>query len=140
MGFSGFHCQSRHCLPQSIALVFYWLDPFASNPLLFRWSDARRRCPPHRSPALWLVIFYFLLWLVILFGLGWGKILEISVFLFFFYFFCCGLVVVVAVTDSRGDCGWWCGCFLGSGLYYFIVRDILFYCDIYIILLRWKLK
>ena len=26
--------------------------------------------------------------------------------------------------------------FLGSGVYYFIVGDILFYCDIYIILLR----
>ena len=25
--------------------------------------------------------------------------------------------------------------FLGSGIYYFIVEDILFYCDIYIILL-----
>ena len=25
--------------------------------------------------------------------------------------------------------------FLGSGIYYFIVEDILFYCDVYIILL-----
>ena len=45
--------------------------------------------------------------------------------------------VVVAVVDGRGGCGCgWCyGCFLGSGIYYFIVRDILFYYDIYIILL-----
>ena len=43
--------------------------------------------------------------------------------------------VVVAVADGRGGCGWCCGCFLGSGIYYFIVGDILFYCDVYIILL-----
>ena len=46
-----------------------------------------------------------------------------------------GVVVVVAVADGRGGCGWCCGCFLDSGIYYFIVDDILFYCDIYIILL-----
>ena len=56
---------------------------------------------------------------------------------FFFFFSCCGLVVVVvAVADGRGGCGWCCGCFLGSGIYYFIVGDILFYCDVYIILLH----
>ena len=56
---------------------------------------------------------------------------------FFFFFSCCGLVVVVvAVADGRGGCGWCCGCFLDSGIYYFIVGDILFYCDVYIILLR----
>ena len=61
---------------------------------------------------------------------------------FFFFFPCCGLVVmvvvvgvVVGVADGRGGCGWCCGCFLGSGIYYFIVVDILFYCDVYIILL-----
>ena len=27
------------------------------------------------------------------------------------------------------------GCFLGSGIYYIIVEDILFYCEVYIILL-----
>ena len=43
--------------------------------------------------------------------------------------------VVVTMTDSRGGCGWCCGCFLGSGIYYFIVVVILFYCDVYIILL-----
>ena len=45
------------------------------------------------------------------------------------------VVVVVAVADGRGGCGWCCGCFLDSGIYYFIVDDILFYCDVYIILL-----
>ena len=45
--------------------------------------------------------------------------------------------VVVAVVDGRGGCGcgWCCGCFLGSGIYYFIIRDILFCYDIDIILL-----
>ena len=45
------------------------------------------------------------------------------------------VVVVVAVADGRDGCGWYCGCFLGSEIYYFIVDDILFYCDVYIILL-----
>ena len=66
---------------------------------------------------------------------------------FFFFFSCCGLVVVVvvvlvvivavvvAVADGRGGCGWYCEYFLCSGIYYFIVMVILFYCDIYIILL-----
>ena len=38
------------------------------------------------------------------------KIGDFGFFIFYFYFFCCGLVVVmvvvVAMTDSRGDCGW----------------------------------
>ena len=45
------------------------------------------------------------------------------------------VVVVVGVVDGRGDCGWCCRCFLDSEIYYFIVEDILFYCDVYIILL-----
>ena len=45
------------------------------------------------------------------------------------------VVVVVAVADSRSGCGWCYECFLGSGIYYFIVEDILFYCNVYIILL-----
>ena len=46
------------------------------------------------------------------------------------------VVVVMGVTDGRGGCGWYCGFFfLGSRIYYFIVVDILFYCDVYIILL-----
>ena len=43
------------------------------------------------------------------------------------------VVVVVGVADGRG--GSCCGCFLGSGIYYFIVVIILFYSDVYIILL-----
>ena len=43
--------------------------------------------------------------------------------------------VVMTVADDTGGCGWCCVCFLGSGIHYFIARDILFYCDIYIILL-----
>ena len=46
-----------------------------------------------------------------------------------------GVGVVVVVADGRDGCGWCCGCFIGSGIYYFIVCDILFYCDVYIILL-----
>ena len=63
------------------------------------------------------------------------KIGDLS---FFFFSSCCGLVVVVvvvAVADGRGGCGWCYGFFLGSGIYYFIVVIIIFYCDIYIILL-----
>ena len=29
--------------------------------------------------------------------------------------------VVVAVADGRGGCGWCYGCFLGNGIYYFIM-------------------
>ena len=53
---------------------------------------------------------------------------------FFFFFACCGLVVVVVVgvvvvvADGRGGCGWCYGCLLDSGIYYFIVIFILFYC------------
>ena len=61
------------------------------------------------------------------------------VFFFFFFITYYGLVVVVGVVvdvaDGRGGCRWCCGCFLGSGIYYFIVLVILFYCDVYIILL-----
>ena len=44
---------------QTIALVFRRLDPSALDPLLFLRSNPRQHCPPHWSPALWLVIFYF---------------------------------------------------------------------------------
>ena len=43
--------------------------------------------------------------------------------------------MVVGVADGRGGCSWCYGCILGSRIYYFIVVDILFYCDVYIILL-----
>ena len=32
------------------------------------------------------------------------------------------------MIDGKGGCGWCYGCFLGSGIYYFILDDILFYC------------
>ena len=38
------------------------------------------------------------------------------------------MAVVMAVTDGRDGYGWCCGCFLDSGIYYFIVMFILFYC------------
>ena len=38
------------------------------------------------------------------------------------------VAVVVTMADGRGGCGWCCGCFLGSRIYYFIVVAILFYC------------
>ena len=67
---------------------------------------------------------------------GLRKKIGDSGFFFFFFFFCCGLVVVVvAVANGRSGCGWCCGSFLDSGIYYFIVGVILFYCDVYIILL-----
>ena len=44
-------------------------------------------------------------------------------------------MVVVAVADGRGGCGWCWVVFLGSGIYYFIIGDILFYYRGYIILL-----
>ena len=49
-----------------------------------------------------------------------------------------GLILVVVVAVGV-DCGQGGGGD-GGGMYYFIVVDILFYCDIYIILLCWKLK
>ena len=67
----------------------------------------------------------------------WSELRKkIGEFSWWFFFSCCRLmVVVVGVVDGKGGCGWCCGCFLDSGIYYFIVQDILFYCDIYIILL-----
>ena len=46
------------------------------------------------------------------------------------------VVVVVAVADGRCGCGWCWVFFLGNGIYYFVIDDILFYCNVYIILLR----
>ena len=83
------------------------------------------------------------LWLVILFGLGWGKRLEIGVFFFFFFpavdwwwwwlWLWLWLMVEVVVVGAVEV-------FFDSGIYYFIVMVILFYCDVYIILLCWKIK
>ena len=56
---------------------------------------------------------------------------------FFFFFPCYGLVVVlvVAVADGRVVVVGAVDVFLDSGIYYFSVVIILFYCDVYIILL-----
>ena len=43
--------------------------------------------------------------------------------------------VVMGVADGRCGCGWCWVVFSGSGIYYIIVEDILFYCEVYIILL-----
>ena len=58
-------------------------------------------------------------------------------FFFFFFFSCYGLVVmvVVAVDDGRVVVVGAVDVFLDSGIYYFSVVIILFYCDVYIILL-----
>ena len=45
------------------------------------------------------------------------------------------MVVVVAVANGRVVVVGAMGVFLGSEIYYFIVVVILFYCDVYIILL-----
>ena len=45
------------------------------------------------------------------------------------------MVAAAAVVDGRSGCGWCCENFLDSGIYYFIVVVILFYCGVYIILL-----
>ena len=42
--------------------------------------------------------------------------------------------VDVAVADGRGGCGWCWVVFLGSRIYYIILDDIFFYCEVYIIL------
>ena len=74
---------------------------------------------------------------------GFGNSLFLGfVFVCFFFFLRCvvvakverwlwPVVVVVGVADGRGVCG----SFVGSVIYYFIVRNILFYCNVYIILL-----
>ena len=41
----------------------------------------------------------------------------------------------MAMANGRSGYGWCYVCFLGSGIYYFIIVIILFYCDVYIILL-----
>ena len=116
------------------------LDTWLGNP----WSSSTHPFCRPCSPTLCLFVigdFLFCLWLVILFDLGWRKRLEIWVFFFFFFFAYYGLVVVVVVAvvmvvvvaEGWGGCGWCYGCFLSSGIYYFIVVVILFYCDVYII-------
>ena len=43
------------------------------------------------------------------------------------------VAMVMVVAEGRDGCGWCYGCFLGSGIYYFIIVVILFYYDVYII-------
>ena len=38
------------------------------------------------------------------------------------------MAMVVTMADGRDGYGWCCGYFLASGIYYFIVIFILFYC------------
>ena len=72
---------------------------------------------------------------------GYGFVVRCLVFFFFLWVWLCLVVVVVVVgvvvgvADGRGGCGWCWVVFLGSGIYYIIVDDILFYYEIYIILL-----
>ena len=78
---------------------------------------------------------------------GWWFVVIVIVVFFFFFLYCVVVAkvewwlwpvvvgVVVVVANGRGGCGWCCGCFLDSEIYYFIVEDILFCCDVYIILL-----
>ena len=80
---------------------------------------------------------------------GWwfvviGGNTGVIVIVVFFFFLYCVVVdkvewwlwpVVVVVANGRGGYGWCCECFLGSEIYYFIVKDILFCCNVYIILL-----
>ena len=65
------------------------------------------------------------------------MILTVDLWMFLFFCFssmlCCGCqsrVVVLTGGDGKGGCGM---VFLGSGIYYFIVGNILFYCDVYIL-------
>ena len=62
---------------------------------------------------------------------------AVGLFFFFFFFSCYGLVVmvVVAVDDGRVVVVGAVDVFLDIGIYYFSVVIILFYCDVYIILL-----
>ena len=87
---------------------------------------------------------------------GCGFVFVFIFFCFFISMLCCGCQsrVVVVAGGGDGGCGYSCGCgcglvdgrggggwcsgrffFFDCGIYYFIVGDILFYCDIYIILL-----
>ena len=95
------------------------------------WKTYGARQPS--SPTLCLFVIGDFVW--------FGLREKIGNLVFFFFFItCCGLLVVVVVVgvivaDGRSGCDWCCGCFLDSEIYYFIVVVILFYCNVYIILL-----
>ena len=79
----------------------------------------------------------FDLWFVVV-GLFCGDVFLVVVpcfvvwvclFDFFFFFFsCCELVVIIVVADGKVVVVGAMDVFLGSGIYYFIVVVILFYC------------
>ena len=85
--------------------------------------------------------------MILALAVGFGYFgFGISFFLGFFFFLRCvvvdkgerwlwPVVVVVGLADAEVFV-----VFLWEVIYYFIVRNILFYCDVYIILLYWKLK
>ena len=85
--------------------------------------------------------------MILALAVGFGYFgFGISFFLGFFFFLRCvvvdngerwlwPVVVVVGLADAELFV-----VFLWEMIYYFIVRNILFYCDMYIILLYWKLK
>ena len=92
----------------------------------------------------WLLVFWLslrLLWWWLWFGcavgfifvvVGWFSWVVVSWFWWLWWWrsWLWVMVVVWAVWSGGGS----------GGMYYFIVVNILFYCDIYIILLCWKLK
>ena len=54
---------------------------------------------------------------------GGDGVVIVVVVLFLFCFFsmlCCGCQNRVVVVAGGGGCDWYYGCFLGSGIYYFI--------------------
>ena len=76
--------------------------------------------------------FYYDEWVLILLMVDkWGLLMVDEWWLGFSGWWMVVVVVVgvvVAVVDGRGSCSWCCKYFLGNGIYYFIVENILFYC------------
>ena len=94
------HCQRHRPTSRPKPLInLRPMPPITSDPLLFRRSNPCRHCPPHRSPALWLVIFYFVCdwW----FCLVWveEKVRRFWLVVFFFFLLWTG-------GGGGGDCGY----------------------------------
>ena len=107
--------------------------------------------PPLLPTLLADVVLVCNWWFFILFVISdfvWsGLRKKIGDLVFFIFFYWLPIVdcwywwwLWVGMADGRCGCSWCCVCFLNSVIYYFIVLVILFYCDVYIILLYWKLK
>ena len=79
----------------------------------------------------WWVFFFFFspVLLVVSALVGWWWLLPCWVCVVV------AVAVAVAVAKGRGGCRWCCRLFFGRGIYYFTEMVILFYCDVYIILL-----